>query len=161
MEEIQSFMVEMARIKEFLGQKRLAIVGVSQQPKDFSRTLFREFRDRGYDVVPVNPAVREIDGQACFARVQEIQPPVTAVLLMTTPAVTESVVKDCAEAGIPRVWMYRATGTGAVSAEAVGFCESKGISVIPGECPFMFLPQGAWYHRFHGWVKKITGKYPK
>jgi hypothetical protein len=154
-------MVEMARIREFLGQKRLAIVGVSHQPKDFSRTLFREFRDRGYDAVPVNPAAREIDGQACFARVQEIQPPVTAVLLMTSPAVTETVVKDCAEAGIPRVWMYRAGGAGAVSAQAVGFCESNGISVIPGECPFMFLPEGAWFHRFHGWVWKITGKYPK
>jgi len=154
-------MQTMERIREFLGQHRLAIVGVSQQPKDFSRALFREFRERGYDAVPVNPAAREIDGQPCFAHVQEIQPPVTAVLLMTSPSDTESVVRDCAEAGIPRVWMYRAGGAGAVSAEAVEFCESKGMSVIPGECPFMFLPEGAWFHRFHGWVKKITGSYPK
>jgi predicted CoA-binding protein len=154
-------MVEMARVREFLGQHRLAIVGVSQRPKDFSRALFREFRERGYDAVPVNPAAQEIDGQRCFARVQDIQPPVAGVLLMTSPAATESVVRDCAEAGIPRVWMYRATGAGAVSAEAVGFCESKGISVIPGECPFMFLPEGAWFHRFHGWVRKIAGSYPK
>ena len=149
------------RIREFLDQKRLAVVGVSQQPKDFSRNLFREFRERGYDAVPVNPAAQEIEGQPCFARVKDIQPPVTAVLLMTSPAVTETVVRDCAEAGIPRVWMHRGGGTGAVSAEAVAFCESKGISVIPGECPFMFLPQAALYHRFHGWLRKIAGSYPK
>ena len=154
-------MQTMERIREFLGQKRLAVVGVSQQPKDFSRTLFREFRQRGYDAVPVNPQAREIEGQQCFAHVQDIQPPVTAVLLMTSPAVTEAVVRDCAEAGIPRVWMFRAGGKGAVSAAAVAFCESKGISVIPGECPFMFLPEGAWFHRFHGWVRKIAGSYPK
>jgi uncharacterized protein len=148
-------------IQDFLGQKRFAIVGVSQSPKDFSRSLFREFRERGYDPVPVNPAAREIEGQACFSRLQEIQPPVHGALLMTSPAVTDAVVRDCAEAGIKRVWMYRAGGRGAVTQEAVQFCESSGMAVIPGECPLMFLPGGAWFHRFHGLVKKIARTYPR
>jgi predicted CoA-binding protein len=154
-------MQEMARIQEFLGQKRLAIVGVSQQSKDFSRTLYREFRSRGYDVVPVNPGAAEIEGQRCYGRVQEIQPPVAAALLMTSPGVTGEVVRDCAAAGVKHVWMYRAGGTGAVNQEAVGFCQAEGMAVIPGECPLMFLPDGAWFHRFHGWVKKIAGSYPR
>jgi predicted CoA-binding protein len=154
-------MSNLKQIQEFLGQKRLAIAGVSQQPKDFSRSLFREFQARGYDTVPVNPVAQEIDGQRCFARVQEIQPPVDGVLLMTSPKVTETVVRDCAEAGIKRVWMYRAAGSGAVSVEALQFCAANGISVIPGECPFMFFPGAGWGHRFHGWVKKIAGAYPR
>src|SRR5690349_946359 len=123
-------MQAMQAIQDFLGQKRLAIVGVSQQPKDFSRSLYREFRSRGYDVVPVNPAAQEIEGQRCYAHVQEIQPPVKTVLLMTSPAVSEAVVRDCAEAGVQQVWMYRASGAGAVSADAVGFCQSHGMTVI-------------------------------
>jgi predicted CoA-binding protein len=154
-------MTVMERIRDFLGQKRFAIVGVSQSPKDFSRLLFREFRGRGYDPVPVNPAAQEIEGQTCFARVQDIQPPVAGVLLMTSPAVTGAVVRDCAEAGIERVWLYRASGRGAVSDEAVRFCEASGMSVIPGECPMMFLPGSALIHRFHGLVRKIAGSYPK
>jgi predicted CoA-binding protein len=154
-------MTVMAHIQDFLGQKRFAIVGVSRRPKDFSRALLREFRQRGYDAVPVNPEAREMDGQPCFARLQEIEPPVGGALCMTPPALTDQVVRDCAEAGIKRVWMYRATGKGAVSADAVKFCEANGISVIAGECPMMFLPGGAWFHRFHGWVKKITGFYPR
>jgi predicted CoA-binding protein len=151
----------MKAVDDFLAQKRLAVVGVSQRPKDFSRLLFHEFLERGYDVVPVNPAAQNIEGQRCFAHVQDISPPVDGVLLMTPPAVTDTVVRDCAAAGIQRVWMYRATGKGAVSPEAVEFCESHGMSVIPGECPFMFLPGGAWLHRFHGMVKKIAGAYPR
>ena len=154
-------MTVMERIKEFLGLKRFAIVGVSQRPNDFSRTLWREFRQRGYDAVPVNPAAGELDGQPCFARLQDIQPAVDGVLLMTSPGVTDAVVRDCAEAGIKRVWMYRAGGKGAVSGDAVRFCESNGISVIPGECPLMFLPGGSWFHHFHGMVKKITRSYPQ
>jgi predicted CoA-binding protein len=154
------FMTSLDLINDFLQQKRFAIVGVSQQPKDFSRTLFHEFVERGYDPVPVNPAAQEIDGRRCFARLQDISPPVDGVLLMTSPTVTDVVVRDCAGAGVQRVWMYRAAGKGAVSAEAVEFCESKGMSVIPGECPFMFLPGGSWIHRFHGFVRKISGAYP-
>jgi predicted CoA-binding protein len=154
-------MTVMERIQDFLGQKRFAIVGVSLRPLDFSRALFREFRERGYDPVPVNPAAQEIDGRTCYPRLQEIQPPVDAVLLMTSPAVTDAVVRDCAEAGIKRVWMYRAAGRGAVTGEAVEFCEAHGMSVIPGECPFMFLPGSGWFHRFHGLAKKITRTYPR
>jgi len=153
-------MSDLVTIREFLSFKRIAMVGVSQQPKDFSRTLFSELRKRGYEMVPVNPAAPEIEGQRCYAHVQEIQPPVDAVLLMTSPAVTGTVVRDCAEAGVRSVWMYRAGGKGAVSESAIGFCRENGIAVIPGECPFMFLADSAWFHRFHGWVKKIAGSYP-
>jgi predicted CoA-binding protein len=154
-------MTVMERIQDFLGQQRLAIVGVSRRPEDFSRVVLREFRQRGYDAVPVNPEAREMDGQPCFARLQEIEPPVDGVLFMTPPALTDKVISDCAEAGIQRVWMYRATGKGAVSADAVKFCEANGISVIAGECPLMFLPAGSWFHRFHGLLKKIAGSYPR
>ena len=148
-------------IEDFLAQKRIAMVGVSRHPKDFSADLFQELRRRGYDMVPVNPKVREVMGLPCYPRVQEIQPPVDGALLMTTPEVTDEVVSDCAAAGIRRVWMYRAGGKGAVSLKAVAFCQEHGIQVIPGQCPFMFLPGAGGVHKFHGFVRKITGRYPK
>jgi predicted CoA-binding protein len=80
---------------------------------------------------------------------------------MTSPEATETVVNDCAQAGIRRVWMHRAGGKGAVSQQAVQFCRERGIQVIPGQCPFMFLPDTAGFHRFHGFVRKITGRYPR
>ena len=148
-------------IGDFLAQKRIAMVGVSRNPADFSATLFEEFRRRGYDMVPVNPGALQIQGRPCFGRVQDIQPPVDAVLLMTSADAADAVVHDCAEAGIRRVWMYRAGGKGAVSTSAVVFCRERGISVVPGECPFMFLPQAAFYHQLHGVFRKITGRFPR
>ena len=135
-------------------------MGVSHSPADFSRAVWREFRSRDYDVVPVNPSAEDIDGQRCYARIQDITPPVKAALLMTPPSVTAAVVRDCAEAGIGLIWMYRASGAGAVSSAATGFCEARGITVIPGECPLMFLEHTAWIHRAHGWVRRVCGTYP-
>jgi uncharacterized protein len=145
-------------IEDFLAQKRIAMVGISRDPQNFSVTLFEELCRRGYDIVPVNPNAPEVLGRHCFARVQDIQAPVEAALLMTSPAVKDAVVNDCAEAGIRRVWMYRAGGKGAVSARAVQFCQERGIQVVPGQCPFMFLPDTAGFHRFHGFIRKITGR---
>jgi len=147
-------------IENFLAQKRIAMVGVSRNPKEFSCMLFGELCRRGYDMIPVNPAATEILGRRCFARVRDIQPPPDATILMTAPAVTEAVICDCAEAGIQHVWMYSAGGQGAVSESAVEFCRERGIHVVEGECPYMFLPH-AGLHRIHGWVRRIAGSYPR
>ena len=148
-------------VTDFLAYKRIAMAGITRDPGNLSVKLFQELIRRGYEVAPVNPNLAEVEGRRCFRRVQDIEPPVEAVLLMTSPEVTETVVRDCAEAGVRTVWMYRAGGKGSVSDKAVEFCRERGIQVIPGECPFMFLPGSAGIHRFHGFVRKITGRYPR
>jgi predicted CoA-binding protein len=154
-------MTTLKTIDEFLGAKRLAVIGVSRNPRDFTRTLFRELRTRGYDLVPVHPEAAEIEGVPAVARVNDASPAVEAALLLTKPAVTDEIVHECHAAGIERIWMYRATGAGAVSGDAVQFCESHGMSVVAGECPFMFLPNASFGHRLHGFCRKLVGRYPK
>ena len=52
-----------AEIDKFLSNHRIALVGVSRNPQDFSRAVFRELTARGYDVVPVNPlSLAEVSG---------------------------------------------------------------------------------------------------
>jgi uncharacterized protein len=154
-------MATMEAIRNFLGQKRLAVVGVSHEPRDFSRTVFRALRERGYEAIPVNPRVSDIDGERCFPRVQDVEPPVGGALLMTNSNVTETIVRDCIVAGVKRIWMFRAAGKGSVTPEAVQLCEANGIAVVPGECPMMFLRDAGWVHRIHGLVKRIARTYPQ
>ena len=51
------------QIDGFLALKRIAVVGVSRNPKEISYTLWQELRQRRYDAIPVNPAATEIDGK--------------------------------------------------------------------------------------------------
>ena len=153
-------MTPRGRIDDFLAQRRFAMIGVSRGPGDFSRALLREFLKRGYEVIPVHPQCSEMEGRPCAASIAAVSPPVASVLLMTPPSVTEVLVRDCAAAGVKRIWMYRAAGAGAVSERAVAFCSSAGIEVVPGECPMMFLPGASWFHRLHGFARRIRGTYP-
>ncbi len=153
--------VSLETVEDFLSQKRIAMVGISREPREIGTLLFKEFCRQGYEVLPVNPKVGEIMGRRCFARVQDIQPAPEAALLLTSPAVTNSVVRDCAEAGIKRIWMYRGGGQGSVSAEAVEFCRARGIELVPGQCPFMFMPPVRHVHWLHRFFSKISGHYPR
>jgi predicted CoA-binding protein len=93
------------RIEAFLKQKRLAVVGVSREPEDFTRGLFRESCRCGYDVVRVNPNLSEVEGRVCYHRVQDVALSVEGVLFMTSPAAAEQVVRDSVDAGIHRVYV--------------------------------------------------------
>jgi uncharacterized protein len=147
-------------IEDFLRLQRFAMVGVSRDPKDFSRGLLRELCNRGYDVVPVNLFADVIDGLECFQCLQTVKPAVEGAVRMTSPRETERVVRDCAEAGVRQVWMYRAGGQGAVSPHAIEFCRKNGIRVVEGYWPYMFLPATAFPHRAHGFLTKLVGSYP-
>ncbi len=156
-------MSSLSDIQDFLAQKRIAVVGVGRKPNDFNHRMFQSFRESGYDAVPVNPNAKEVGGTPCFSCIQEIDPPVDAVLIMTPPGTTDTIAKDCVDAGVKRVWMYRASSydAGAVSPAAVELCQKHGIRVVDHGCPYMFLPKSSWFHHFHGFLLKITGNYPK
>ncbi len=153
--------VSLNTIEEFLRQKRIAIIGISRQSQNIGIEVFNQLRRRGHDVFPVNPNAVGIMGHHCYSRVQEIQPPPDAALVMTPARITSAVVRDCAEAGIRLIWMFRGGGQGSVSPEAVEFCHANGIDLVPGECPLMFLAPVNGIHWIHRLICKITRSYPK
>ncbi|MGE5235998.1 MAG: CoA-binding protein [Acidobacteriota bacterium] len=148
-------------IADFLGQRRVAIVGVSRDERAFSRAVMRELQKRGYDIVPVHPVADEIAGLPVFRRVQEIAPPAQAVLVMTAAERSAAVVRDCLAAGVRRVWLHRGGGAGAVSEEAVALCTEADVELVAGYCPLMFLPRAGLPHALHGAVLRLLGRYPQ
>jgi predicted CoA-binding protein len=151
----------MKQVEDFLALKRIAVVGVSRNPKDFNTLLWQEFRQRRYDAVPVNPNATEIDGQPCFASVKDIKPPVQGALIMTPARLTDQVAQDCVAAGVKQVWMYGGMAPGSATKSAAALCEEKGIGVIQGLCPYMFFPGSGAMHAPHRFMKKLLGRYPK
>jgi predicted CoA-binding protein len=147
----------------FLATGRIAIVGLSRNPKDFTRAVARELVRRGYQIVPVNPgaAGAVLEGVAAVARLQDVRPPVEAALLLTAPAQTDAVLRDCVEAGVKRVWLHRGGGPGAASAGALAFCAEHDLDVVHDLCPFMALPHASLPHRLHGFLRTRFGHAPR
>lgn len=150
-----------AAIDNFLRLRRIAVVGVSRNEKDFSRMLWSELRKRGYDLVPVNRNAAMIDGLPAYPDIPAIEPAPEGVLLMVPAAESLEPVRQAVRAGVKGIWFYRSIGQGAVSPEAVELARKSGCDVVAGECPFMFLPNSGVPHSWHRVWRRLTGTLPK
>ena len=148
-------------VQDFLAQKRIAVAGVSRSTGDAPANLiYRKLRDGGYRVFAVNPNAEEVEGDRCYPDLRSIAEGVDGVVIATTPAVCEEIVRQCATIGVRRVWMHRSIGQGSVSEAAVEYCRGHALTVIPGGCPMMFSEPVDWGHKCMRWVLKLTGGLP-
>jgi predicted CoA-binding protein len=140
-----------AAIDRFLAQEHVALVGVSHNPKDFANAVYRRLRDGGRTMYAVNhdESLTTVEGDPCYRRLAEVPDPVDGVIVMVPAEAAADVVRDAIARGIPRVWLHRGVGTGAVSKEAVALCRDHGIDVVDGACPLMFDEPVGWFHRVH------------
>ena len=151
-------MISPQTVSEFLDQHRIAVVGVSDDPKSFGNVIFKEMKAHGYDAVPVHPAVTAVDGTPCYPDVKAIPGDVDGAIVMVNHQIAPAIVDDCAAKGIGRVWLFRGFGgPGALSDDAVERCRQHGIDVIEGACPLMFLEPVGGVHRFHRALRRLNG----
>ena len=147
--------------EEFLGQKHVAVAGVSRSPKEAANLVYRRLRDRGYTVFAVNPNAETVEGDHCYRDLKSIPEKVDAVVVATTPAVAEDVVEECVELDIERVWLHRSFGTGSVSDKAVAYGREHGVKVIAGGCPCMFGKTADTGHKVMRGILGLTRGLPK
>ena len=145
----------------FLAQPRIAVAGVSRDPKQPANLIYRRLRDAGHEVFAVNPNADEVEGDRCYAAVTEIPDGVDGVVVVTPAQASAAVVEDCALAGVQRVWLHRGLGPGSVSEEAIEACRAHEIAVIPGGCPNMFGATSDPGHRGMLHLLQVTGKIPR
>ena len=136
-------------IEEFLTQHHIAFVGASRDSKQFGNAVYRHLRDGGRTMYPVHPEAVEIEGDPAFARVADVPDPVDGVIVMVKPDAAEQVVREAIDRGVPRVWLHRGVGTGAVSERAVELCRAAGVAVVDGACPLMFAEPVGAFHKLH------------
>ena len=147
---------------EFLASKRIAVTGVSRNPKGHgSNAVYQRLRSRGYEVFAVNPNADEVEGDPCYRELKAIPGGVEAVVIGTKPEHAEDTVSECAEFGIRRVWMHRGPGPGSVSADATEFGRKQGIQVIDGGCPLMYDPTADFAHKCMRPIFSLVGNVPK
>ncbi len=153
-----------SKVHDFLAQKRIAVAGVSRDPKRHpsANLIYRRLKETGHEVFPVNPHLETFEGDRCYPDLKSIPGGVEGVVIVTRPEVTRSLVRDCGDAGVRSVWMHQSMAKGSsVSAEAVEHCRQHGIRVIAGACPMMFGPGVDFGHKCMRWVMKLTGGLPR
>jgi hypothetical protein len=149
-------MTSLKQINEFLDSQPIALVGVSRNPKKFGYTAFKELKEKGMNIIPVNPKADEIMGQKSYSNVKELPSDVQGIIVLTKKDKTASVVREAKEKGIKQIWIQHM----ADSKEALDELKGSGINYITGECILMYYKPHS-IHKFHGILKKFFGRFPK
>ena len=153
-----------AKVQDFLGQKRIAVAGVSRDNSHHptGNLIYRRLKNTGHEVFPVNPHMQTFEGDRCYPDLRSIPGGVDGVVIVTRPETTARIVHDCGDAGVRRVWMHQSLGKKAssVSPEAVEYCRRHGISVIAGACPMMYGDGVDVGHACMRWILRMTGGLP-
>ena len=147
-------------VAEFLRSRRIAVAGVSRNPRQAANAIYRRLRAGGYDVVPVNPGAAMVEGVACYPDLGSIPGAVDGVIVATHPDVSVQVVRQCAERGVKQVWFHRSFGRGSVSDSAVEECRARGISCLVGGCPLMYCAPVDPFHRCMRWWLRLKRRVP-
>ena len=149
-------MISKQLVEEFVNQKRIAVVGVSSNPRKFGTSCYTHLKERNYEVIPVNPHASEIGGEKCYTDLLSIPNKPDAALIIVPKVETEKVVKQAHKAGINLLWIQQTSETKG----ALDFCKANKIKVISGECIMMFTEPVKSLHRFHRFINKIVHKLP-
>lgn len=118
-------------IKEFLNKRNIfAVVGASRNPKKYGYQVYKDLKEAGYTVYPVNPNADEILGDRCYSDIKNLPAKPDVVDLVVPPKVTEEMGKTCKTSRITKVWMQ----PGSESETAIKFCHDNNIDVVHGVC---------------------------
>lgn len=115
-----------------LTTRRIAVVGASDRPDRPSNGVFRFLLDRGYDAVPVNPALagRPVHGIAALAWLDDAAP-LDMVDIFRRSAEAGAVVDDAIRLKARSVWLQ----LGVIDQEAAARARAAGLVVVMDRCP--------------------------
>ncbi len=143
-------------INEFLAPKSFALIGLSRDPKKFSRTVFKELRAKGFDIYPVNPKMDDVEGVKCYHDISDLPQNVRHGLFMTPKAYTAGAVESAINQGFTHIWLQQGTE----SPEAIGLAKENNVNLVYGACIMMHgNPSGV--HGFHRFLSRLFGTFPK
>lgn len=150
-------MTPLHAIEDFLSTKKMAIAGVSRDPKKFGGAVFKHLTDHGYTVFPVNPNAELIGESKCYPDVASLPDEVDRLYIVTPKRETRSLLEEAIKKGIKKIWIQQMSHT----EEALNLARENNLDMITRECILMFAEPVTGPHKFHRFFRKLFGRYPR
>lgn len=118
-------------LRRLLAQTRtIAVVGLSAKWNRPSFFAAQYMQQRGYTIIPVNPAYDTVLGQTCYPSLRDIPVPVDMVDCFRKPEDLLPIVDDAIAIGARSLWLQ----LGVINTEAVARAEAAGLDVVMDRC---------------------------
>ena len=117
-------------VRRILSFKTIAVVGCSPKPERPSHYVAQYLKDSGYRVIPVNPGHKELLGETCYARVEDIPGPVDVVDVFRRPEAALEPILGAIAKKAKAVWLQ----DGVTHPEGEAMARKAGLLVVSDDC---------------------------
>lgn len=118
-------------IDKFLEKDNVfAVVGASRDPNKYGNEVYKDLREGGYKVYPVNPNADYVLSDKSYSSLKVLPEKPDVVDVVVPPEVTAKIVKQCSLLDIDKVWLQ----PGSETDEIIKYCKDNDIEVIHGVC---------------------------
>ena len=121
---------EATAVDRMLTAKRVAIVGLSDDPKRPSHGIAGYLASHGYEVIPVNPNHDQVLGRKCYASLADVPGEVDLVNVFRRPQFCADVTREAIAKGAKGVWLQ----AGIRNEEARKLAEEAGVDFVQDRC---------------------------
>ena len=121
---------ESAAVDRMLQSKRVAVVGMSDDPSRISHGIGGYLIAHEYDVIPVNPTHPKVLGRKCYAKLSDVPGKIDLVNVFRRSEFCADVTRDAIAAGVKGVWLQ----SGIRNEEARQLAEEAGIDFVQDRC---------------------------
>ncbi|HZG61788.1 MAG TPA: CoA-binding protein [Anoxybacillus sp.] len=110
--------------------KRIAVVGLSNNPERTSYMVAKAMKDAGYEIIPVNPTIDEWEGVKAVKTLKDIDGHVDIVNVFRRSEHLPEIAREFVEIDADVFWAQ----LGVVNEEAYEFLKEKGYTVVMDRC---------------------------
>lgn len=110
--------------------KRIAVVGLSDEPYRASFGVASYLLRHGYEILPVNPTIEEVLGLRAYSSLADVPGHVDVVDIFRRAEFIPDVARQAAEIGADALWLQ----LGLRSSEARSIAEEAGMDYVEDAC---------------------------
>ena len=121
---------EATAVDNMLRAKRVAVVGLSDDPDKPSHGIAGYLMSHGYEVIPVNPTHDHVLGLKCYATLADVPGEIDLVNVFRRPQFCADVTRDAIAKGAKGVWLQ----AGIRNEEARKLAEQAKIDFVQDRC---------------------------
>jgi predicted CoA-binding protein len=117
-------------VARMVNAKRIAVVGLSDDPSRPSYDVASYLKSAGKEILPVNPNHKTVMGLTCYPSLAAVPGEIDVVDVFRRPEFCAEVVREALAVGAKGVWLQ----SGVTSAEARAIARSAGIDFVENRC---------------------------
>ena len=82
----------------------IALIGASNNRSKYGNKIYRDLRNKGYNVTPINPKEEKIEGDRAYSSIEEMKELPDIANFVVPPPVAMKIAQNITNLGIKHLW---------------------------------------------------------